>query len=41
MTDGATDLMGRPRTTLVGGEPKVDIGCHQVGNDPGLMLLVR
>jgi len=41
MTDGATDLTGCPRTTLVGGGPKVDIGCHQVGNDPGLMLLVR
>lgn len=39
--DGATDLLGNPRTTLVGDEPKVNIGCYQVGFDRGLMLLVK
>ena len=33
----ATDLLGNPR--LTNGE--VDMGCYQVGWDPGLMLLVR
>ena len=35
--DGATDLRGNPRLT----DGAVDIGCHQVGLDPGLMLLVK
>ena len=35
--DGATDLRGNPRLT----DGQVDIGCYQVGFDPGLMLLVK
>ena len=35
--DGATDFRGNPRLT----DGKVDIGCHQVGFDPGMMLLVK
>ena len=35
--EGATDLRGNPRLT----DGKVDMGCYQVGFDPGLMLLVR
>ena len=36
-TDGETDLLGNPRLT----DGQVDIGCYQVGFDPGLMLLVK
>ena len=35
--DGATDFRGNPRLT----DGKVDIGCYQVGFDPGMMLLVK
>lgn len=36
-TEGETDLRGNPRLT----DGQVDIGCYQVGFDPGLMLLVK
>ena len=35
--EGATDLRGNLR--LIDG--KADIGCYQVGFDPGMMLLVK
>ena len=33
---GATDILGNPRLT----DGEVDMGCYQVGFDPGLMILV-
>ena len=35
--DDATDLRGNPRLT----NAAVDMGCYQVGVDPGMMLLVK
>lgn len=33
---GATDILGNPRLT----DDKVDMGCYQVGFDPGLMIMI-